>query len=108
MVLHLWDTGGEERFKAMAPLYYRDANVAILVYDVKEKKSFEGINFWLKELNDKVRQDGLVLGLAGNKCDVEDNLRKVQKSEAQKFAHENNLIFYETSALTDEGIGLLF
>lgn len=55
MVLHLWDTGGEERFKAMAPLYYRDANVAILVYSIKDKKTFESINFWLKELNDKVR-----------------------------------------------------
>lgn len=49
-----------------------------------------------------------MLGLAGNKCDVDDSERKVQKSEAQKFAHDNNLIFYETSALTDEGISLLF
>ncbi len=71
LTLHLWDTGGEERFRAMAPLYYRDANAAVLVYDVQEAKSFESLNFWLKELDEKVKQEGLVLACAGNKCDAD-------------------------------------
>lgn len=71
ITLHLWDTGGEERFRAMAPLYYRDANAAVLVYDVQDPKSLDSLNYWLKELNDKVKSEGMVLCCAGNKCDVE-------------------------------------
>ena len=59
--MHLWDTGGEERFRAMAPLYYRDANAAILVYDVSDSKSFSSIEFWYKELENLVKQEGMVL-----------------------------------------------
>ena len=64
--MHLWDTGGEERFRAMAPLYYRDANAAILVYDVSDAKSFSSIEFWLKELENLVKQENMVFYL--NKC----------------------------------------
>lgn len=62
----------------MAPLYYRDADVAILVYDVKNIKSFESLNFWISELENKVKNDGLILALAGNKCDCLDQEREVE------------------------------
>ena len=106
--LHLWDTGGEERFRAMAPLYYRDANAAVLVYDVSNKASFDSIKFWLNELDSKVKQDGLVLALAGNKCDLPDSKKQVTTLTAKTFAENNKMIFAETSAKTGEGVNILF
>ena len=77
---HIWDTGGQERFKSMANLYYRDALGAILVYDVSNEKSFESINYWVEELNQKCDSEKLVLALAGNKCDIDSNEKKIQSS----------------------------
>ncbi len=77
---HIWDTGGQERFRSMANLYYRDASAAILTYDVTNEKSFESLNFWVEELRFKCDQEKLVLCLAGNKCDVDNSDRKVQYS----------------------------
>lgn len=106
--LHLWDTGGEERFRAMAPLYYRDANAAVLVYDVSNKATYDSIRYWLNELDSKVKQDGLVLALAGNKCDLPESKRQVQLLNAKSFAENNKMIFAETSAKTGEGVNVLF
>ena len=78
---HIWDTGGQERFRSMANLYYRDASAAILTYDISNEKSFESLSYWVEELKYKFDHDKLVLCLAGNKCDVED--RKVQYATAK-------------------------
>ncbi len=75
---HIWDTGGQERFRSMANLYYRDASAAILTYDITNEKSFESLSFWVDELKYKCDQEKLVLCLAGNKCDSDN--RKVQYS----------------------------
>lgn len=75
---HIWDTGGQERFRSMANLYYRDASAAILTYDITNEKTFESLSFWVEELKYKCDQEKLVLCLAGNKCDVENSERKVQ------------------------------
>ena len=108
MKLHVWDTSGDERFKSMTNLYYRDAQVAILTYDITNSQSFEGLTFWLNELNDKVNKDNMLLFLAGNKCDVDNNMKKVSSKEAKEFAEQNNMFFFETSAKTGTGIKELF
>jgi small GTP-binding protein len=104
--LHLWDTGGEERFRSMAPLYYRDASAAILVYDVQDAKTFKNLEYWIKELEGKVKQDKLILALAGNKADVEP--KAITTQSAKVFAETSRMIFYETSAKTGAGIDELF
>lgn len=50
MQLNIWDTAGDERFRSIMPLYYRDAEIAILVFDLTEAESFKGIDYWLGEL----------------------------------------------------------
>lgn len=105
---HIWDTGGQERFRSMASLYYQDAAAAILTYDVTNEKTFESLNYWIDELKNKIDQDKIVLCLAGNKCDREGNDKKVQSSTAKQLADNNKMIFYETSAKTDVGIKELF
>ena len=108
MKLHVWDTSGDERFKSMTNLYYRDAQVAILTYDVTNADSFQDLNYWLEQLNDKVNSDNMLLFLAGNKCDVDNNLRRVSTTQAKEFAEKNNMFFFETSAKTGAGIKDLF
>ena len=74
---HIWDTGGQERFRSMASLYYRDAVAAILTYDIANEKTFESLNYWVEELRSMCQQDKMVLCLAGNKCDKDPNDRQV-------------------------------
>ena len=106
--LHIWDTSGQERFRAMTNLYYRDAQVAILTYDITNESSFASIDFWIEELKFKVENENMILCLVGNKSDVTQDERKVSKDKAKNFAQENNMIFYETSAKTGDGIKDLF
>ena len=106
--LHVWDTSGDERFKSMTNLYYRDAQVAILTYDVTNGDSFKGLDYWLKELSDKVDQENMLLFLAGNKCDVDTSLKVVPTTKAKEYAEKNNMFFFETSAKTGFGVKELF
>ena len=106
--LHIWDTSGQDRFRSMTNLYYRDAQVAILTYDVTNEQSLESLNYWLNELNDKVEVDNMILCLAGNKNDVESSKKMIPTSKGKAFAEEHNMIFYETSAKTGAGVKELF
>ena len=106
--LHIWDTSGQERFRAMTNLYYKDAQVAILTYDITNEQSFTSIQFWINELKYKVENDKMLLFLVGNKCDVSSNERKVPTNKGKSFAAENDMFFYETSAKTGEGVKDLF
>lgn len=105
---HIWDTGGQERFRSMANLYYQDAAAAILTYDVTNDKTFESLNYWVEELKNKVDQEKIVLCLAGNKCDSDSNEKRVSNQKAKELADLHNMIFFETSAKNDLGIRDLF
>ena len=106
--MHIWDTSGQDRFRSMTNLYYHDAQVAILTYDVTNEQSLESLNYWLDQLNNKVEVDNMLLCLAGNKIDVEATKKVIPTSKGKAFAEENNMIFFETSAKTGAGIKELF
>ena len=108
MKLHIWDTSGQDKFRSMTNIYYRDAQVAILTYDVTNEQSLDSLTYWLKELNDKVDQDNMLLCLAGNKNDVDASQKRVLTSKGKEFAEKNNMLFYETSAKTGAGVKELF
>ena len=108
MKLHIWDTSGQDRFRSMTNLYYRDAQVAILTYDVGKEETLDSLTYWLKELNDKVDQDNMLLCLAGNKNDIDPSKKRVPTQKGKEFAEANNMIFYETSAKTGAGVKELF
>nr|XP_054762053.1 ras-related protein Rab-22A-like [Lytechinus pictus] len=102
----IWDTAGQEKYRGLAPMYYRGAAAAIVVYDITSQASFSKVRDWIREL----RQHGpenIVISVAGNKCDLED-LREIPVRIAAEYAEEVGAVFTETSAKTAANIKELF
>ena len=99
----IWDTAGQERFKNIASQYYNGGDGAILTFDITNKKSYERILYWLDELKQKKNIDDMGLVLVGNKSDLSD-IREVSFEEAEKFAKDINIKYFETSAEKNIGI----
>ena len=104
--LLLYDTAGQEKFRSLIPMYTRDANIILLVYDISNKDSFVNLSQWLKDLTN-VNMDEVILCIVGNKIDLNDK-RAVNAEEGKKFAEERGFIFQEISAKTGEGFSDLF
>ena len=104
--LLLYDYSGQERFRSLIPMYTRDANIILLVYDVTSKVSFLHLSGWFKDLTN-VKKEEVIFAVVGNKTDLNDG-RKVSAEEGKKFADKHNFIFAEVSAKTGEGIQDLF
>ena len=104
--LHIWDTGGEERYRAIASLYYKDAKAALLVFDVNDAKSFKSLEYWVKELSEKVREQNMVLIIVGNKDDLDS--KKVSEEQVKLYAAQIGLKYIFVSAKTGSNINKLF
>ena len=91
-----WDTAGQEKLKAITTAYYKNANGAILVYDIAKKESFKRLVYWIKELRDSASENVKVI-LLGNKNDLVAE-REVALEEAKSFAEERGFYFMEVSA----------
>lgn len=92
----IWDTGGQERYRSITAVYYRDAVGALLVYDVSNRKSFNDLDRWLKEVRTATGEETRVL-VVGNKSDL-SSAREVSLEEAARYAETNGLKVIETSA----------
>ena len=104
----IYDTAGQERFQRIIKHYYRGANGVLLTFDISNKNSFEKLNYWIQDLKENADNiNDLFICLIGNKIDKEDK-REVSIEEANKFAQENNIPYFEVSAKTGEGIKNLF
>lgn len=133
----IWDTAGQERFHSLAPMYYRNAQASAVIYDVTKASSFEKAKSWVKELQRQANPN-IVIALVGNKVDLlgqtattEENdendgdetatatddtvnapsgqdLRAVPRDEAEAYAKDSGLLFFETSAKTGEGVVEVF
>jgi len=104
--LMIWDTAGQERFHALGPIYYRDANGALLVYDITDPYSFTKVQHWVKELRKIVGKD-IVLVIAGNKCDMEKK-RQVDNAEAEAYAASVGAVHITCSAKTGKNVEAAF
>jgi small GTP-binding protein len=95
--LQIWDTCGQEVYQSLIANFYRNSSLAIMVYGINNRDSFEHIDNWLKEIKRSSNPDAKII-LIGNKSDLE-NERKVTYEEAEKYAEELEFSkFYETSA----------
>ena len=96
--MQIWDTAGQEKFDSITSTYYKSTDVAIFVYSVDNKESFNRIPGWIKELEDKntnnvkkkeKEEDQLMVKiLIGNKNDLEEE-RKISFEEGSEFSKKN-------------------
>ena len=104
--LIIYDTAGQEKFRSLIPMYIREAQIILFIYDISDKESFDSIPKWIHEVNDVINKE-VVFALIGNKLDLESN-RKVTFEEGKKFAEKYNYIFQEVSAKTGQNFENLF
>jgi small GTP-binding protein len=103
LILQIWDTSGQERYRCLGPIYYRDAVGAILVFDVTRPQTFEGLDSWLSVFK-SVAPDGVVVVLA-NKSDAKTESGVTDSEIASWVAkHDNEMRVFSTSAATGDGI----
>lgn len=110
----IWDTAGQERFASLAPMYYRNAQAALVVYDITKPASFIKARHWVKELHEQASKD-ITIALVGNKYDLaeggndnEESLRKVSVEEGKNLAEEEGLLFFEASAKSSYNVNDVF
>jgi len=94
--LQLWDTAGQERFRSLIPSYIRDSSVAVIVYDISNRQSFQNVSRWVDEVRAE-RGSDVIIALVGNKSDLVDQ-RQVSIEEGDAKARELKVLFIETSA----------
>ncbi|KAK4695950.1 Ras-related protein Rab-5C, partial [Lecanoromycetidae sp. Uapishka_2] len=130
----IWDTAGQERFASLAPMYYRNAQSALVVYDLTKPTSLVKAKHWVAELQ-RQASPGIVIALVGNKLDLTNdseggaeanntgegdtegdteaaeesgNARKISTKEGRDYAEEEGLLFFETSAKTGVNVQEVF
>ena len=106
VVLKIWDTAGQEKYRSLAPMYYRGAEAAILVYDITIPASFVALQDWAMELKHNAAAD-LMLVVCGNKSDLNE-FRRVDRAVAEQYANELGAEYVETSAKDGEGVIEMF
>ena len=102
----VWDTAGQEKYRSLGPVYYRNAQAAILVFDLTERQSFLDLPEWIKEFRGTAGNNPLIF-IVGNKADLEDQI-KVEQDEISKFAEKEGYIFFITSAVSGLNVDFLF
>ena len=103
----IWDTAGQEKYRALNQIFYKDASICILVYDVTNMISFKALqDYWCQQVKEQAPKN-VVFGLAGNKCDLIEK-EEVSEEMARNLAKEMNAIFETTSAAKNIGVEQLF
>ena len=106
----IWDTAGQEKYKSITYHHYKKSVGGLIVYDITKKSSFDNVKNWYNDLT-TLGEKGCIIALVGNKLDlVEKNMRKreVSKNEAQTYAENNHMLFFETSAYNGNNINDIF
>ena len=100
--VQLWDTAGQDKFRAITRNYYKGARGIILMYDITNIKSYDNIKKWINEIKDEISNEVTII-LIGNKIDNEKE-RKISKEQGEQLAKDYNVAFFETSAKNGQGI----
>ena len=103
--MQVWDTAGQEKYKSLGPIYYRNAQAALVVYDQSNKETYDNLNNWIQAFISIAGID-TIIAIVANKCDMETC--EVEEEEARRWAENNDYIFYKTSAKTGENIDYMF
>jgi Ras-related protein Rab-1A len=105
--LQIWDTVGQEQYRSVTSIFYKEALVCILVYDITNRDSFDSIkNYWHNEII-KNGKKGVIIGIAGNKSDLYES-EKVSEKEGQEYSDSINAYFKLVSAKNNISINEFF
>ena len=100
--VQIWDTAGQEKYKAITGAYYKGSKGAFVVYDITRKETFDSVDKWINDL--KMSGDPkLIIIIIGNKCDLEEK-REILKEQGEEKANSFGCAFLETSALSGDNI----
>ena len=103
----IWDTAGQEQFRSITSLFYKDAYICILVYDITNKRTFNSIkDYWYEAIIENGLQD-VILGVAGNKCDLYED-EEVSEKDGEEFSNSIEACFKLTSAQVNTSIDDIF
>lgn len=102
----IWDTAGQEKYHSLAPMYYRGAAAAVIVYDITRGNTFKTLKNWIDELKAQGPKD-IALAIAGNKSDMSSS-REVDTKTAREYAEEIGALYLETSAKDDTNVQEIF
>ena len=103
----IWDTAGQEKYRSINKIFYQDATIAILVFDITRKDTFDTLkNYWYGELRDNAPKD-IIIAIAANKSDLYE-YEEISNEEVEEFANNINAIYKQTSAKKGTGIKELF
>jgi small GTP-binding protein len=106
--LHIWDIGGQERFKFLHRSFYDGAFGALLVFDLSRQHTFSGMKTWLSEMRGIIKRD-IPKVIIGNKVDLLPEIgRIIERDEAERYAKEEDCFYIETSAKTGENVEKAF
>jgi len=92
--LQVWDTAGEEKYKSLTSTFYRNADAAVIVFDISREVTFQSVSFWLKSVHQYCPRDIYTI-LVGNKCDLSSN---IDDTKIENFWYQHDLYYFETSA----------
>ena len=102
--ISIWDTAGQELYRGLTPMYYRNAMAAIIIFDLTNNESFKAVNGWIDELRDNSPET--LIAICGNKLDLPG--RVVTREQGVQLAKSMDAHYFETSAATSEGVKELF
>ena len=104
--LQIWDTAGEEKYRAMTQFYYRKAAAGVVVFGLDDRQSFNGIKGWIDELREA--QPNVIILVAGNKSDIDPDDRAIGEEEIEDLVDELGVCYMEVSALDGSNVDMLF
>ena len=107
ITMDIFDTAGQEKYRAIAKLYYKSAHAVILVYDITDKESYNVMKeYWYEQVKE-YSSNNIIIAIAANKSDLYED-REVEDQEGEDFSKSIGAIFASTSAKNDSGITALF
>lgn len=103
--LSIWDTAGQEVYRGLTSQYYRDAKIALIVFDLSNISTLNSVGEWHKRVSE-INKSNVVCMLVGNKSDLPN--RQVTREMVEAKASEIKALYQESSASTGDGIKEIF
>ena len=105
--IEICDTAGQKEYRAVNKIFMKNTDIALIVYDITNRKSFEELNNWIEGVKEINNNKNVIFGIAANKSDLYEQ-KVINKKEGEEFAKNNNALFFETSAKDYDSVENVF